>query len=71
MKLTNDWIVGFADGDGHFGFDQTPGLERSWFVLSQDKRSVDVLYAVKAFFKCGTVHKAGKNMMEYKKQSSN
>lgn len=67
MILTSDWIVGFVDGDGHFGFGKTQsGTDRCYFVLSQDKRSVDVLYAVKAFFKCGSVHKAGKNMMEYK-----
>ena len=67
MKLTHDWIVGFVDGDGHFGVEKTQsGTNRCVFVLSQDKRSVDVLYAVKAFFKCGSVHKAGKTMMEYK-----
>jgi hypothetical protein len=33
--------------------------------VSQDKRSVDVLYALKDFFKCGFVHKAGGNMMEF------
>lgn len=70
MKLTNDWIVGFTDGDGHFGFGKTQSqTDRFYFVLSQDKRSVDVLYAVKAFFKCGSVHKAGKNMMEYRVDS--
>ena len=67
MKLTHDWIVGFVDGDGHFGIEKTQsGTDRCFFVLSQDKRSVDVLYAVKAFFKCGSVHKAGQNMMQYK-----
>lgn len=67
MKLTNDWIVGFVDGDGHFGYGNTKQkTDRFYFVISQDKRSVDVLYAIKSFFKCGSVHKAGKNMMEYK-----
>lgn len=65
MTLLNpSWIVGFVDGDGHFGFSKHKNL--FYFVVSQDKRSVDVLYSIKTFFQCGSVHKAGKNMREYK-----
>jgi len=71
MKLTNDWIVGFVDGDGYFGINKTNvDTDRFSFVVSQDKRSVSVLYAIKAFFKCGSVYKVGKNRMEYKVSST-
>lgn len=63
-SIQPDWIVGFVDGDGHFGFSKD--LKRFYFVVSQDKRSVHVLYQLKSFFKCGSVHKAGQNMREYK-----
>ena len=67
MKITANWIVGFVDGDGHFGYIKTSdNTDRFYFVVSQDKRSINVLYALKAFFKCGSVHKAGQNMYEYK-----
>ena len=66
-KLNPNWIVGFVDGDGHFGFSKDH--KTFYFVVSQDQRSVNVLYAMKSFFKCGSVHKAGKNMREYKVSS--
>nr|ALA63888.1 putative LAGLIDADG homing endonuclease [Pseudopleurococcus sp. A SAG 2039] len=66
MKLTAEWIVGFVDGDGHFGISQTLNTDRFSFIVSQDQRSVHVLYELKTFFQCGSVHKAGKNMCEYK-----
>jgi hypothetical protein len=70
MKLTKNWIVGFVDGGGHFGVGKTHENEnRFYFVVSLDKQSVSVLYAMKTFFKCGTVQKAGQNMMEYKVSS--
>ncbi|MGB7651012.1 MAG: LAGLIDADG family homing endonuclease [Gallionella sp.] len=69
MKLTPEWIVGFVDGDGHFGFFENQNEKRFYFVVSQDKRSINVLYELKAFFKCGSVHKAGANMREYKVSS--
>lgn len=62
--LNPSWIVGFVDGDGHFGFSKDKNL--FYFVISQDKRSINVLYEIKTFFQCGSVHKAGKNMREYK-----
>lgn len=65
MTLLNpSWVVGFVDGDGHFGFSKQQNL--FYFVISQDKRSIQVLYSIKTFFQCGSVHKAGKNMREYK-----
>lgn len=35
------------------------------FIVSQDKRSISVLYGLKRKFKCGTVHKKGGNMMAF------
>lgn len=66
-KFNPNWIVGFVDGNGHFGFSNDH--KTFYFVVSQDQQSVNVLYAIKSFFKCGSVHKAGKNMREYKVSS--
>lgn len=38
---------------------------RHRFIVSQDKRSVNVLYGLKRKLKCGTVHKAGAKMMAF------
>lgn len=66
MLLTKDWITGFVDGDGCFSIQMQKGKYlRHRFVVSQDARSVDVLYALKKEFKCGSVHTAGGNMMEF------
>jgi hypothetical protein len=62
MYLTDQWIVGFVDGDGCF---KKVG-SRFCFVVSQDQRSVHVLYALKQHFGCGSVNKAGQNMREYR-----
>lgn len=75
MKLTNEWISGFVDGDGCFSISQMnkkvngqgEALLRFRFIVSQDQRSTDVLYALKKHFGCGTVCKSGGggNMMEF------
>jgi hypothetical protein len=69
MELTDKWVVGFVDGDGCFKIIQSKGGKRYCFVVSQDKRSVDVLYALKKKFGCGSVNKAGQNMREYRVSS--
>jgi len=66
MKLTHQWIVGFVEGDGCFKVLDTKQGKRYGFVVSQDKRSKDVLYALKEHFGCGFVNSAGKNMYEYR-----
>ena len=65
--MEKGWIVGFVDGDGHFGFSKD--YKRFYFVVSQDKRSISVLYELKKFFQCGSVNKAGANMREYRVSS--
>lgn len=46
------------------------GVLRHCFIVSQDKRSLSVLYGLKRKFKCGTVHKAGGNMMAFQVSKS-
>ena len=70
MEIRNNWITGFVDGDGCFNIQSTLTKNkeikiRHRFIISQDKRSVDTLYALKKKFKCGSVHKAGRNMMAF------
>ena len=70
MQLTNEWISGFVDGEGCFNIQKIKKktsivVLRHRFIVSQDKRSVSVLYALKQRFKCGTVHKGGGNMMAF------
>lgn len=81
MKLSNQWIAGFSDGKGCFNIQKIKGKTKEGertdenktlkekichrFVISQDKKSVNVLYGIKEKLKCGTVHKAGPNMMAF------
>nr|YP_009463601.1 LAGLIDADG homing endonuclease [Haematococcus lacustris]YP_009463670.1 LAGLIDADG homing endonuclease [Haematococcus lacustris]AAL77525.1 unknown [Haematococcus lacustris]ALO21603.1 putative LAGLIDADG homing endonuclease [Haematococcus lacustris]AUW36423.1 LAGLIDADG homing endonuclease [Haematococcus lacustris]AUW36492.1 LAGLIDADG homing endonuclease [Haematococcus lacustris] len=69
MQLTDKWVVGFVDGDGCFKIINAKTGKRYCFVVSQDKRSVNVLYALKKKFGCGSVNKVGKNMREYRVSS--
>lgn len=68
-RLNPNWVVGFVDGDGHFCISNDH--QTFYFVVYQDQQSVNVLYAIKNFFKCGSVNKTGnKNkMIEYKVSS--
>jgi hypothetical protein len=66
MELTDQWVVGFADGDGCFKIINASTGKRYCFVISQNKRSVEVLYALKKKFGCGYVNSAGQNMFEYR-----
>lgn len=66
MLLNNQWIVGFVDGDGCFRIVHAQTGKRYCFVVSQNERSVNVLYALKAKFGCGSVNKAGGQMREYR-----
>lgn len=70
MEITSNWITGFVDGDGCFNIQKIKTKNNTTlithrFIVSQDKGSVDVLYALKKKFKCGSVHKAGNNMMAF------
>jgi hypothetical protein len=70
VQITKSWTTGFVDGDGCFNTQKVVTKEnkvkiRHPFIVSQDKRSVEVLYALKERLKSGTVHKAGNNMMAF------
>ena len=68
MKLTKEWITGFVDGDGCFSIvKKQPNSQLVYygFYVSQDQKSVDVLYALKKEFGCGSVHRAGGTMYNY------
>jgi len=62
MKLTPDWITGFVDGEGCFciSLQNMPKMTyqkqiRLVFKVSQHRRNVQVLYALKTFFGVGHV----------------
>ena len=62
MNLTPDWVVGFVDGEGCFyiGINPQPEMSLGYQVLPefrivQHERDIQVLYALKRFFKAGVV----------------
>jgi hypothetical protein len=62
MNLQTQWIVGFVDGEGcfHIGINQNKTLISGYqilpeFTVTQHKRNIQILYALKDFFKCGVV----------------
>ena len=78
MQIKNKWITGFADGDGCLTISKDTDKRaenlisfRHVFIISQNERSVEVLHAIKKHLKCGSVHKSGGKMMEYKVTAQN
>ena len=62
MQLQAQWIVGFIDGKGcfHIGINKNHKLAFGYqvlpeFTVVQYERDINVLYALKNFFKCGVV----------------
>jgi len=62
MDLSPDWVVGFVDGEGCFyiGFNEHPEMTAGYQVLPefrvvQHKRDIQLLYALKRFFRHGVV----------------
>jgi len=62
MNLDPQWIVGFVDGEGcfHVGISTNKQSSTGYqvlpeFVVTQHKRSIHVLYALKDYFKSGVV----------------
>ena len=62
MNLTPDWVVGFVDGEGCFyiGINPLPEMSLGYQVLPefrivQHERDIQVLYALKRFFKAGVI----------------
>jgi len=69
MKITNEWLSGFVDGEGCFYVailkksSMTVGYQvQLEFIITQHGRDIEVLHAIKDFFGCGLVRKnKGKN----------
>lgn len=64
MMLNPQWIVGFVDGEGcfHVGINKNTKMSIGYqvlpeFTVVQHERDIQVLYALKAYFKCGVVRK--------------
>jgi hypothetical protein len=64
MHLTQDWVVGFVDGEGCFfiGINKQPEMSIGYQVLPefrivQHDKDIQILYALKKFFQCGVVRK--------------
>jgi len=62
MKLDAQWIVGFIDGEGcfHIGINKNTEMKIGYqvlpeFVVTQHKRSVQVLHGLKDYFKSGVI----------------
>ena len=68
-NLQAQWIVGFTDGEGHFGVainknkEMTMGYQvQPEFNVTQHYKDIKLLYALKDYFGCGVVRKnKGKN----------
>ena len=64
MDLHPEWVVGFVDGEGTFyvGIYHHPEMTTGYQVLPefrvvQHERDIQVLYALKRFFRCGVVRR--------------
>lgn len=62
MTLSNDWIVGFVDGEGCFSFSllKNDSLRFGYqiqgeFTVVQHKRDIQLLHQLKKIFNCGMV----------------
>lgn len=73
MQLNAQWIVGFVDGEGCFHVsvnrhkEMTAGYQiLPEFAVVQHERDVQVLYALKAHFRCGVVRKNHEGRMCYR-----
>jgi hypothetical protein len=62
MKLAPEWVSGFVDGEGTFyvGINRNTTMSSGYQILPefrivQHKKDIQVLYALKIFFKCGVV----------------
>lgn len=73
MDLTPDWVVGFVDGEGCFyvGIYEHPEMSVGYQVLPefrvvQHKRDIQILYALKRFFRFGVVRKNHDDRYEYR-----
>ena len=76
MQLEAQWVVGFVDGQGcfHVGINVHPEMSAGHQVLPEftvvrHERDIQVLHALKAFFKCGVVRRNHAQQMAYRVRS--
>ena len=62
MKIDAQWITGFTDGEGcfHIGINSHPDMTAGYqvlpeFTVVQHQKDIQILHALKAYFKCGVV----------------
>jgi len=81
MNLQAQWIVGFIDGEGcfHIGISKNEFTNTKYqvlpeFIVTQHKRDIKLLYALKAYFGCGVVRcnkRKGANVYCYRVRKHN
>jgi hypothetical protein len=61
-KLTAEWIVGFVDGEGcfHIAINKNPEMKlgvqvQPEFTVVQHESDIQILHALKSYWKCGVV----------------
>ena len=71
MEISPDWVVGFVDGEGCFyvGINEHPEMKVGYQVLPefrvvQHEKDIQVLYALKEFFRCGVVRRNHEDRFE-------
>ena len=72
-KLEAQWIVGFVDSEGcfHIGINKNKSMKLGYqvlpeFTIVQHKRDIQILYALKHYFRTGVVRKNNENIMSYR-----
>jgi hypothetical protein len=73
MKLEEQWIVGFVDGEGcfHVSINRHEEMTLGYqvlpeFTVVQHERDVQILHALKAYFGCGVVRTNHGDRMAYR-----
>lgn len=73
MNLDAKWITGFVDGEGcfHIGISKHSEMKAGFqvlpeFTVVQHKRDIQILYALKQFFKTGVVRSNHGDRMAYR-----
>lgn len=54
MKLSDDWVIGFTEGEGCFGIRLSRGKTVATFCITQKER--EILEEIKRFFRFGRVY---------------
>jgi len=60
------WVTSITDAEGNFSISVSHDKIYAAFKVSQKSHSIDILYALKNFFNCGTVYIDNKKYDAYK-----